>query len=444
MTKSAPLLVTAIIKSKAQPRGRPFEKGNGYAVKPGEVRNRVGRRGPKPGAAAWAKLLSKGYTANLSSRVPNAIAKEHDLKNVTWAELIAFGMAKAAAKGDTAAAREIREVTEGKLAETMNLTGHIDYTAGQTAKDQLMARITGSGKSSELIESVDEEIFNVDLDNAHALKHPPVQPGRYARSEAHSEPDGQTILLVEDEAMISSNVRECLQQMGYQVVEARNGEAALGSGAGGGDAGARFSVHGPDAEYGVVAGQDYLAGAFAAGCAGPQCARSGGNAEQYSCDWHGLAWFADGDLAAFAEGGYRGEDRGVGRCQRGLPGCGICVVGEFSAEQEHVDELVCAGDGRVVAGHPYAGLRGSGATGLGQGEGQFVGVSLAGVRVECYYGLYVQRAAAGGAVYHSSLFWRGADECAVLAGLPHVLTYSRSGVGDICLFGFVYGVLFFA
>jgi CheY-like chemotaxis protein len=227
MTKSAPLLVTAIIKSKAQPRGRPFEKGNGYAVKPGEVRNRVGRRGPKPGAAAWAKLLSKGYTAILSSRVPNAIAKEHDLKNVTWAELIAFGMAKAAAKGDTAAAREIREVTEGKLAETMNLTGHIDYTAGQTAKDQLMARITGSGKSSELIESVDEEIFNVDLDNAHALKHPPVQPGRYARSEAHSEPDGQTILLVEDEAMISSNVRECLQQMGYQVVEARNGEAAL-------------------------------------------------------------------------------------------------------------------------------------------------------------------------------------------------------------------------
>jgi hypothetical protein len=148
-TKSPPLLLAAIIKPKAQPRGRPFEKGNGYAVKPGEVRNRIGRRGPKPGAAARAKLLSKAYTVILSSRVPDAIAKEHGLKNVTWAELIAMGMVKAAAGGETPAAKEIREVTEGKLAETMNLTGHIDYTAGQTAKDQLMARITGSGKSSE-------------------------------------------------------------------------------------------------------------------------------------------------------------------------------------------------------------------------------------------------------------------------------------------------------
>ncbi len=150
------------------------------------------------------------------------------------------------------------------------------------------------------------ETSNVDLDNAYALDHPPVQPGRYvmlavsdtgtgidksilprifdpffttkevgkgtglglsivygivkqsggyvwvysepgqgttfklyfpaitaplekplARSEAYSEPGGQTILIVEDEAMIRSNVRECLQQLGYQVVEAGNGEAAL-------------------------------------------------------------------------------------------------------------------------------------------------------------------------------------------------------------------------
>jgi len=48
-----------------------------------------------------------------------------------------------------------------------------------------------------------------------------------ARSEALLEPGGQTVLVVEDEATIRSNVRECLQQLGYQVLEAGNAEAAL-------------------------------------------------------------------------------------------------------------------------------------------------------------------------------------------------------------------------
>ncbi len=48
-----------------------------------------------------------------------------------------------------------------------------------------------------------------------------------ARSESYSEPSGQTILIVEDEATIRSNVRECLEQLGYRVAEAENGEAAL-------------------------------------------------------------------------------------------------------------------------------------------------------------------------------------------------------------------------
>ena len=35
------------------------------------------------------------------------------------------------------------------------------------------------------------------------------------------------VLVVEDEAMIRSNVRECLQQLGYEVLEAESGEIAL-------------------------------------------------------------------------------------------------------------------------------------------------------------------------------------------------------------------------
>jgi two-component system cell cycle sensor histidine kinase/response regulator CckA len=51
----------------------------------------------------------------------------------------------------------------------------------------------------------------------------PVSP-----SDLSFQPSGRTVLVVEDEAMIRSNVRECLQQLGYQVLEAENGEAALG------------------------------------------------------------------------------------------------------------------------------------------------------------------------------------------------------------------------
>ena len=47
------------------------------------------------------------------------------------------------------------------------------------------------------------------------------------RSEIVSRPAGQKVLVVEDEAMIRSNVSECLQQLGYEVLEAENGEAAL-------------------------------------------------------------------------------------------------------------------------------------------------------------------------------------------------------------------------
>jgi two-component system, cell cycle sensor histidine kinase and response regulator CckA len=51
--------------------------------------------------------------------------------------------------------------------------------------------------------------------------------GAVLRSEAIPRPAGQTVLVVEDEGTIRSNVRECLQQLGYHVLEAESGEMAL-------------------------------------------------------------------------------------------------------------------------------------------------------------------------------------------------------------------------
>jgi hypothetical protein len=72
-------------------------------------------------------------------RAPDEIIQALGLKeNSTWLDAIATGMLRRAAEGDVAAAREIREVTEGRVPAAVNLEGKIDYSAGQTAKQQLM------------------------------------------------------------------------------------------------------------------------------------------------------------------------------------------------------------------------------------------------------------------------------------------------------------------
>jgi PAS domain S-box-containing protein len=47
------------------------------------------------------------------------------------------------------------------------------------------------------------------------------------RSESESRPSGQLVLIVEDEASIRNNVRDCLEQLGYRVLLAASGDAAL-------------------------------------------------------------------------------------------------------------------------------------------------------------------------------------------------------------------------
>ena len=53
-------------------------------------------------------------------------------------------------------------------------------------------------------------------------------PGQVAlRADMAGQPDGQAILVVEDDAAIRENVRECLQNLGYTAMEANSAEAAL-------------------------------------------------------------------------------------------------------------------------------------------------------------------------------------------------------------------------
>jgi two-component system, cell cycle sensor histidine kinase and response regulator CckA len=48
-----------------------------------------------------------------------------------------------------------------------------------------------------------------------------------ARAESPAHPSGQLVLVVDDEANIRSNLRDCLQQLGYQVLTAETGRSAL-------------------------------------------------------------------------------------------------------------------------------------------------------------------------------------------------------------------------
>jgi len=56
---------------------------------------------------------------------------------------------------------------------------------------------------------------------AAALERPPL------RIEGYTRPSGQVVLVVDDDSNIRSNVRDCLQQLGYQVIAADSAAAAF-------------------------------------------------------------------------------------------------------------------------------------------------------------------------------------------------------------------------
>ena len=130
-------------KEKKKARGIPFTKDSPWAWKPGQSGNPMGKRKPK---GAGITIISKAYTAKLKDIVPPEVAEalgfdpEHP---PTWAEAMAAGMVARAVVSDTVAAKELREVTEGKLPESISVDGKIDYTAGENAKDRLMNKLMG-------------------------------------------------------------------------------------------------------------------------------------------------------------------------------------------------------------------------------------------------------------------------------------------------------------
>lgn len=134
--------ITPEPKQKAKPRGKPFEKGNTLGFPKGTSGNYAGR--PK----GTITKLSVAYGAQLEEKLPASICDVWGYdpnEPPTWAEAIAAGLARAAATGDTAAAKEIREVTEGKLPDKLKVEGKIDYTAGKAAKDVLLDKLLPKG-----------------------------------------------------------------------------------------------------------------------------------------------------------------------------------------------------------------------------------------------------------------------------------------------------------
>ncbi len=102
---------SAKIRIKKKPRGKAFEKGNEHRFLPGQSGNPDGR----------PKLLTGAYTAMLAEVDPET--------GMTKAEMIAsagYARSMSLLPGGTAAAREIRQATEG---DTIHSTIDFDEVA---------------------------------------------------------------------------------------------------------------------------------------------------------------------------------------------------------------------------------------------------------------------------------------------------------------------------
>ena len=110
-----------------------FKKGNPYAFQPGNPGNpnSLGRPKGRPSV-----LLSDAYRVQLSDPCPLP-----GFEGMTWAEVIARGIATNAATGDVQCAKEMREVTEGKTPETVNLNATVNADTAMEAREKLAGKL---------------------------------------------------------------------------------------------------------------------------------------------------------------------------------------------------------------------------------------------------------------------------------------------------------------
>lgn len=110
-------------KKKPRGKGKPFEKGNEYAIKKGE------RKNPK-GLNQWgngATLISEATRTHLQRKVPQHVAEALGCEEgITFAEALSISASLHAINGNVAALKEMREITEGKTPETIYLSGGKD------------------------------------------------------------------------------------------------------------------------------------------------------------------------------------------------------------------------------------------------------------------------------------------------------------------------------
>ena len=110
----------------------------------------------------------------------------------------------------------------------------------------------------------------------------------------------------------------------------------------------------------------------------------------------------------------------AGRGGHRQPGARLFVGALVSAEQEHVDQLLCPGGGRLLAGADDARVLGGGAEGMADR----LDLDMAGLRLECDCGVHVQRAAARGVAQHPLHVRRQADRRDRLCVRPRVRAHS--------------------
>src|SRR5437868_3136030 len=102
-------IITLQVPLRLQPKKKGKPRGNPAAIRPYQFQ--PGQSGNPSGRPKGINVLSTAYTIRLADLVPNEVAAALGVDRCTWAEAIAVGMIRHAAMGDTAAAKEIREVT---------------------------------------------------------------------------------------------------------------------------------------------------------------------------------------------------------------------------------------------------------------------------------------------------------------------------------------------